>query len=89
MLGAGFHLSNKLHRAQSHASQGRSINTKELHASPPSSSSNVERFLESVTPSVPAHYLPKVCFKDSKVNSYLFLYIKSLEPFRLYADDDD
>ncbi|KAJ0253442.1 hypothetical protein HA466_0111300 [Hirschfeldia incana] len=56
MLGAGFHLTNKLQRAQSDASHNRSINTKELHAS---SSSNVERFLESVTPSVPAHYLPK------------------------------
>ncbi|CAN6980445.1 unnamed protein product [Brassica rapa subsp. trilocularis] len=60
MLGAGFHLT-KLQRAQSDVSHGRSINT-----SPASSSSNVERFLESVTPSVPAHYLPKTMVKERR-----------------------
>ncbi|KAL0699504.1 hypothetical protein Bca4012_055626 [Brassica carinata] len=54
MLGAGLQLT-KL--------QNRSINTKELHAS---TASNVERFLESVTPSVPAHYLPKTMVKESR-----------------------
>ncbi|CAN6907482.1 unnamed protein product [Brassica oleracea] len=65
MLGAGFHLT-KLQRAQSDVSHGRSINTKDLHASAASSSNNVERFLESVTPSVPAHYLPKTMVKERR-----------------------
>ncbi|CAH8382359.1 unnamed protein product [Eruca vesicaria subsp. sativa] len=65
MLGAGFHLT-KLQKAQSNASHNRSINTQELHASTTSSSSNVERFLESVTPSVPVHYLPKTMVKERR-----------------------
>ncbi|KAF8095096.1 hypothetical protein N665_0341s0022 [Sinapis alba] len=68
MLGAGFHLT-KLQRDQSDASHGISINTKELHASFASSSSNVERFLESVTPSVPAHYHPKKMVKEKRGGS--------------------
>lgn len=35
-----------------------------------SSSSNLERFLESVTPSVPAQYLSKVCLNMSTVFMY-------------------
>ncbi|CAH2037598.1 unnamed protein product [Thlaspi arvense] len=70
MLGSGFKL-NQLQRAQS-----RSIQTKEhekgsalqkLQApAAASSSSNVERFLESVTPSVPAHYLSKTTVRERR-----------------------
>ena len=81
MLGAGFHLT-KLQRAQSDVSHGRSINT-----SPASSSSNVERFLESVTPSVPAHYLPKVCFNMSQRLKSHYLFILKTITFCLHADD--
>lgn len=62
MLGAGFQLS-KLQRAQSDVSYSRSNHTKEREdgsALASASSSYVERFLESVTPSVPSHYLSKV-----------------------------
>ncbi|EOA38058.1 hypothetical protein CARUB_v10009528mg [Capsella rubella] len=75
MLGAGFNLT-QLHRAQSDVSHGgRSIHTKErdngsslqnkLNASE-ASSSNVERFLDSVTPSVPAHYFSKTVVRERR-----------------------
>lgn len=82
MLGAGF----QLQRAQSEVSNGRSIHTKKLHVSE-DSSSNVERFLESVTPSVPAHYLSKVCFQHFQVNTFFslfgFVYVMSSFSFCL------
>ncbi|KAG7591734.1 hypothetical protein ISN45_Aa01g007280 [Arabidopsis thaliana x Arabidopsis arenosa] len=72
MLGAGFQLT-QLQRAQSDVFYGgRSIHTKERenssalqkHHVSEASSSNVERFLESVTPSVPAHYLSKTTVRE-------------------------
>ncbi|KAL1203580.1 hypothetical protein V5N11_033439 [Cardamine amara subsp. amara] len=68
MLGAGLQL-NQLHRAQSDVScRGRSIHTKEREngfaLQKESSSNNVERFLKSVTPSVPAHYLSKTSVRE-------------------------
>lgn len=82
MLGAGFQLT-QLQRAQSDG--GRSFYTKErdndsafhkLHVSE-ASSSNVQRFLESVTPAVPAHFLSKVCFNMSslKIQTFISLFI--------------
>ncbi|ESQ35302.1 hypothetical protein EUTSA_v10008018mg [Eutrema salsugineum] len=74
MSGTGFHL-NQLQRAKSDVSYGRSIHTleqenlsafKKLHASAASSSSNVERFLASVTPSVPAHCLSKTTVRERR-----------------------
>jgi hypothetical protein len=79
MLGAGFNFT-QLQRAQIDVSYGcRSSHTKDRengsallkHHVSEASSSNVERFLDSVTPSVPAHYLSKVCFYMS--SQYLFL----------------
>lgn len=75
MLGAGGFQLTKLHnKAQSVVrpihSQERDNNGSALEDS--TVTSNVERFLESVTPSVPAHhhYLSnKVCFK---VNTFFF-----------------
>ncbi|CAN7020785.1 hypothetical protein BRARA_F01021 [Brassica rapa] len=52
MLGAGFQLT-KLNDV----SNGGSIHSQKGSALEASTTSNVERFLESVTPSVPAHYL--------------------------------
>ncbi|XP_010496788.1 PREDICTED: uncharacterized protein LOC104773819 [Camelina sativa] len=75
MLGAGFQLTQQLQRAQSDLSNGcRSIHSKErdsgsaLHKPNVSeaSSSNVERFLKSVTPSVPAHYFSKTTVKERR-----------------------
>ncbi|KFK43765.1 hypothetical protein AALP_AA1G169700 [Arabis alpina] len=54
MLGAGFQLT-QLHRAHSDVSYSRFLSCQKLHVS----SSNLERFLESVTPFVPTHYLFK------------------------------
>ncbi|CAA7046411.1 unnamed protein product [Microthlaspi erraticum] len=75
MLGAGFQLS-KLQRAQNDV---RSIHTKEREngsalnkltaSAASSSSSNVERFLESVTPSVPSHYLSKTTVRERRGGS--------------------
>ncbi|KAG2323840.1 hypothetical protein Bca52824_006568 [Brassica carinata] len=58
MVGAGLQLT-KLQRAHTDASNGRSIYNKERDngsALESTTSNNVERFLESVTPSVPAHH---------------------------------
>lgn len=60
-----------LRRAQSDVSNGRSANNpkekRERENESPSMPTNLERFLESVTPSVPAQYLPKVCLNMSNV----------------------
>lgn len=75
MLGAGGFQLTKLHnKAQSVV---RSIHSQERGSALEESTitSNVERFLESVTPSVPAHhhYLSnKVCFK---VNTFFLIFI--------------
>lgn len=73
-----------LRRAQSDVSNGRSANNnpkeqqrREEEAegekeSSPSGPTNLEHFLESVTPSVPAQYLPKVCLNLSNTR-FIFL----------------
>ncbi|ANM57761.1 hypothetical protein (DUF789) [Arabidopsis thaliana] len=72
MLGAGFNFT-QLQRAQIDVSYGcRSSHTKDRengsallkHHVSEASSSNVERFLDSVTPSVPAHYLSKTIVRE-------------------------
>lgn len=86
MLGAGFQLT-QLQRAQNDVACGRSIQTKKpengstlkkLHVSE-TSSCNLERFLESVTPFVRTHYLSKVCFNIS--SQYHF---QNTQTFRLF-----
>lgn len=68
-----------LRRAQSDVSNGRSANNNpkeqqrreeeaEGEKESPSGPTNLERFLESVTPSVPAQYLPKTSLRERKAD---------------------
>ncbi|KAF8099295.1 hypothetical protein N665_0247s0073 [Sinapis alba] len=68
MLGAvGLQLT-KLQRAHTDASNGRSTYNA-LESTTTTTRSNVERFLESVTPSVPSHYLSKTIEGEKKIGS--------------------
>ncbi|KAJ0242731.1 Uncharacterized protein HA466_0206590 [Hirschfeldia incana] len=66
------HRADQLRRAQSDVSNGRSANNnpkehrEEGEKESPSGPTNLERFLESVTPSVPAQYLPKTSLRERK-----------------------
>ncbi|CAN7002738.1 unnamed protein product [Brassica oleracea var. botrytis] len=60
------HRADQLRRAQSDVSNGRSANPKQRENESPSGPTNLERFLEAVTPSVPAQYSPKTSLRERK-----------------------
>lgn len=81
-----------LRRAQSDVSNGRSADSKgnrecQNESSPQKlvpepSSSNLDRFLESITPSVPAQFLSKVCLNMSNFISAFLYFIKIILYFK-------